>query len=405
MADLFTSYWHQEPVNLGVIPLAIHPAQPVTVGVARPEPDTSVRRRFINDERNSRLTGALGRSKWEMLWRADLPPTLEPTRLLASGDRALLYGALWQLCDTKGHLIATGSRGPGEITLDPERKLFFATDQFGLVAAYRTQDGQKSFALSLYYGQAFERLFLARRDNHLIATGMHLAVDGHAPTPDMSDIEIVDMGDPAHQKSWNDENGPVVAADLIRQSRRFFVAMHGGTIALSTEDRVYLLDLNLKFRAALAGSFTPVEMSLDELGRIYLLADTGSQHALWLVTPAGERLYVFELPHGSSALYPPIIGYDHTAYVISHGYIYAVGQDGKLNWSRQSSGPIAGATVTADDKLLTSEGNKLVAWDHTGERELLYSAPSDEFTTAPVLLNTGELLVGSRAQLYCLKRQ
>jgi len=90
-------------------------------------------------------------------------------------------------------------------------------------------------------------------------------------------------------------------------------------------------------------------------------------------------------------------------YLISGRHILAVGQDGKLDWSREAAGPIAGAAVTADDQLLTSEGSQVAAWDAKGERHVVFTFP-EVLTTAPILTKGGELLAAGRSGLFCAVR-
>jgi hypothetical protein len=289
--------------------------------------------------------------------------------------------------------------------LDPARGLFFAADQFGLIAARRLSDGAQSFAVSLYGGKSFERTYFARRDRLLISAGVELALDAHAPPPELSTVIVADLGDPAEQKTWDQEGGPVVIRDLQRATQRLLIAMHGDSIYLATDDRVYILDLELKFKRAIAGTFRPMAISVDETGRIYVTVAGQGRSSLWSLTPAGERVYAFDLPPGSEATLPPAIGYDHSAYVVAGSFIYCVGQDGKLNWSRPASARIAGAAVTSDGQLLTAEGGQIAAWNARGERRMLHAFPGETLMAAPVLMANGDLLAVTQTNVYCLKPQ
>jgi hypothetical protein len=123
---------------------------------------------------------------------------------------------------------------------------------------------------------------------------------------------------------------------------------------------------------------------------------------LWLLTQEGERSYAFEFPLGIvPGDTPPVIGFDHTVYLLAGQHLLAVAPDGKLEWSKQTSGPLIGAVAT-QDKLLVAEGNTLSAWTRNGERTVLYTAP-EMFNSSPILTDSGDLLVASRSQLYCLR--
>lgn len=60
-------------------------------------------------------------------------------------------------------------------------------------------------------------------------------------------------------------------ADLERQSKLLLAAIHENTIVLATRDRIFFADSSGELNGALAGTFVPYTMSLDEMGRIYLI--------------------------------------------------------------------------------------------------------------------------------------
>ena len=89
----------------------------------------------------------------------------------------------------------------------------------------------------------------------------------------------------------------------------------------------------------LTGKFRPQSMSMDEGRRMFLVADTGGQTELWQVSPSGERIYSCPMPPGvPSSAAPPIIGYDHSVYIVRGRFLLNVARDGKLNWSREEIG-------------------------------------------------------------------
>jgi hypothetical protein len=98
------------------------------------------------------------------------------------------------------------------------------------------------------------------------------------------------------------------------------------------------------------------------------------------------------------------VGYDHTAYIVTAGRILSVAPDGKLNWMRAASGAIVGAAVSADDLLITSEGNALTAWDAEGQRRVLYEFAGETLATAPAMTPDGDLLVATHTAVYRLAR-
>ena len=405
MADVFTTSWDATPVRIDAPSHVIAPAPRATASVrAAPGEDRSVRRCFVNDSLNSRVVRRVqGVAGWQVRWRTGLPPMTTPICLLTAGDRIVLQALSdWSLWTTEGRSVASGPLVRSGVALDPQTAVYLFADHAGLIVARRLDDGQRSFAAGLSYGSSFARTFVARRGQRLFTVSLEMAQDPHAPEPENTMLEVSDLGDPANQKSFGQPDAPVVTADLIRETRLMVPAMLGDTIVVAVRDWIYSLDLDLHFHSAITGSFTPRFLSLDEAGRIYLLADASGRTALWQLSPRGERYYAFVLPSGVTPSMPAIVGYDHTAYVIAGSHIFSVAGDGKLNWSRAAAGVIAGAAATPDDLLVVSEGSDIAAYDARGERRTLHSIRGEQITTAPVFTASGDLLVATGASIYCL---
>lgn len=412
MNDVFTRYWDDTPVPLGVTLVEVHPDPAGAPPLARalPLPYAGAVSAFVTPEQSARVARPSGlealpdQARLKVAWEAPLPASLRPEHVLCSGDRAVVHGeASWQLHGPDGRLVQAGTLANSGVLLDPGRGLFFFSDFAGLIAARKLADGQPSFQAALGTSKEHRRTFLARRANRLIAVSSELHLDLHEPAPESTAIEVADLGNPSTQKSFPDPAGPAVVADLIRQTMALLAAMQGQSLVLATRDRVYGLDLDLRFTHAIAGSFDPLSMSLDEAGRIYLVVQAEKRVALWVLAPGGARRYAFDLPAGTAVKAPPIVGFDHTAYVMTDHQIFAVQPDGKLAWVRTASGRFAGAVVTVDDRLLVADGREIAAFERDGRRRLLYASPEDELRTAPVVTATGEVLVASSKKLIALK--
>ena len=409
---MFTTYWSEDPVPLGIEPRPLRPAaRPLGAGKAPLPAEAGVLAPFGNDRRNSRMPGALGLgptapTHYAVRWSAAIPEEFGPYSLLQSANRIVVLGpSLWRLYDVGGSLLHQVPRNCSCALIHPAWTVFYAGDNFGLIAGYRTGSGEVRFQVRPTFGKEFACNFLAARGNRMIAVSIELLIDVHGPDPERSIIEAFDLGDPAFPKSWNEKGGPHVVMDLIRQSRTLYAAMVPDGVAIATVDRVYVLDLDLNFRRAMTGSFLPTEISTDEEGRIYLQVYAEKRNAVWLITPEGERVYSFVFPASfKKPISPPIVGYDHTVYMVSTEHVLSIALDGKLNWMRPGLGTVAGAAVTADDYLLVSEGSNLSAWDARGRRTVLHTFDGDTLSTAPVLMENGDLVVASQQRLYCLTR-
>jgi hypothetical protein len=166
---------------------------------------------------------------------------------------------------------------------------------------------------------------------------------------------------------------------------------------------IYIMDWDLNVKSAWDGEFEPQAISLDEAGRIYMNVKTADRSEMWLLSQNGERYYAFALPGGPLHLpIPPIVGYDHTAYILAGDQIYSVAPDGKLQWARAAAAKIGGAAVTPGDELLVSEGPEVVAYGKKGDRRKIWSSSGEPLTTPPVTAAGGQLLAASSTTLYCL---
>jgi hypothetical protein len=285
--------------------------------------------------------------------------------------------------------------------MDPVHSLIYAVDQNGALAAYRFADGRQVFTTSLAYGDTFWRQYLARSGNHLLIASIEIEAFPHRPTPpNRSVIEVKELTEPLRV----DPSGALLSVrdvgHLRAESSKIAVAMHGGTVAFAVPNRVYIADLNLKVSTALEDSFEPVMMSLDEGGRIYLLARRGEAISLWIVTPQGHRLGAYDLPGDfGTPTVPPIVGYDHRVYLMGAGRALAVNPDGKPAWDEPVSGP---ASATADNQLLVSRGPALIAVDAKGAQHMVHQFAGDTLKTAPVTAADGSILVAGAQKLYRL---
>jgi outer membrane protein assembly factor BamB len=77
--------------------------------------------------------------------------------------------------------------------------------------------------------------------------------------------------------------------------------------------------------------------------------------------------------------------------------------DAGLVWFRKLPG-LAGATLSADGKVLASVGSAVWALDAKGAETALFALTDEPFVTPPVLSDDGRLLVASARRLYALER-
>jgi hypothetical protein len=323
---------------------------------------------------------------------------------LQAADRILLAGPYeWELFDLTGQSVAVGRRGAGEIVLEPTGSRFWVPSESGMIEVYDLGKGARLFATSAFGGGAFRRggLFF-REGRSLVISIEYLARPHSASPPSMSAVEAYEFKQPQQIDQYGFLNSTSLRGRWVHPSITLLAAVHAGTLVVALENRLYFSDWELNTPTVLQSEFTPEWMSLDEGGRVYLVARSPAGHALWMVTPNGERILNAPIPDTMPALIaPPIVGYNHRVYLVSGDHIRAINPDGTLAWEHLSAKRIAGAVVTADDRLLVSAGSEVASFDEHGERTALYDT-NEELSTPPILTAADDILVASAQHLFCM---
>lgn len=361
------------------------------------------RRRFINEQLNSRSPIVLNDGEWKIKWQADLPAGFSPLAILEANERILIESdGVWFLFDKEGKKLLNGQLGASGIILDNEN--FYAADSSGLIWARSLADGKNIFGLSLYFGNVYQRIFMFRQGQKFLAFSTER--DLEADTPKFKDntlIEAIELGNPIKIDSDKLLQSAQPLAHLIRKTNTLLTAANNQMLVFATQNRIYLADLNLEIQKAFSGDFVPQTMSLDETGRIYLTVKKENRSFLWLIFPNGELAMEFELPRSFvQNSTPPIIGYKNNIYLLGKNKILVVNLEGKLLWENDLEKNIGGAIVTANDQLLVSVKNEVLAFDINGQKRNIVSLTDEPITVAPLLTKGGEILVASKNRLYCL---
>ncbi len=394
------------PVRLAHRPLVPFALQlPPPRVLTRPRPCA---RAFCDDGLTSRLPGEVAGARYKLRWALPLDLDHPPEAVVQDGGRIVVYGSgAFRLVDLEGHeLLSVAGLGQSCVVLDAERGLFYLVDSYNRLMARRLSDGGEEFNLSVALGSAFARPFLARRGQRFLEVGIEQVTRPNPPQPpSLSFIEQLDL--PAVPKLGTTgavENLAALTA-LHIATTKLVVALHGDQLVFAVPGALYLSSTDLHPRVAFDGKFEPQRLSVDELGRIHLVAAVGAGRELWLVTPEGQRLAATPIPKELAALVaPPIVGCDHRVYLVGTGGVAAFDAAGKALWKRALPGVVAGAAVALDDVLVVAAGAALLGYDGDGEARPLFATPGAAFVTAPAMSAAGELLVASPEALVCLQR-
>jgi len=401
--DVFSQLWSASEIAVTVPPASVHPVSP-TPRPRATSADAHVRRMGGTDALDGRSAASLPPGRWVEDGRVALDPDDRSLALLSTADRLVLSSeGPWAIFDHGLGRVGAGMRAGGDVTVDPEHGLLYATDPSGCLGAHHLADGGRAFAIPLMLGLEWERGYVARRGQRVIVLSRERPLDPHAHVPRLRCmIEACDVGDPEVVGPDGFLESAVGAGDLVRTTPVLLAACRDRSIVLATTDRLYGLDLELTIEAAVEGAFTPVAMSLDEARRVHLVCSTPRGPAYWAIGLDGGRTVEAPLRATFAGTpFPPLVAHDHHVFVLARGGIAAFDPGGALRWERYDLGPIAGGLVTADDRLLVSAGERLLALRPDGTGEVLQGV-GEALWTGPVLTPEGVLFVATRHQLLRL---
>lgn len=359
-------------------------------------------RPYANAARNSRVSLNLPSHELGIRWGADWLPQFPPEFVFTSDDRVVVTGGdAWRILSESGAKIADGRRAPGDLVLDGGPGFFYFADTDGGVSAHRLSNGARAFYLSAWFGSEYRRDFIERLGRRMVILSIQRELSPHSDhKPNLSVVEVQEIGDPLVFTETQRLKSAKLKDYLFRDTVNMHAAMHGETLALVTENSIYLATPDLALRREFTGEFVPRAVSMDEQSRVYVLVESGDSTALWVINDRGERVVKTTLPTGFEARQPPVVGYDHTVYAISEHRMVAIAPDGKMLWDHALKESIAGA-VAGLDGLMVTAGREIVAYDRSGTARVVFRAAEDRLTT-PVAPIRGGLVVGGERRVYCL---
>lgn len=360
-------------------------------------------RPYANERLNSRLAGALPRGQWKIRWRASIPASEPFLAILRASGRTVLTGRTqWLLFDEDGRQLANQQTAGEDAEIELQQSLLYEINRYSNVAAHRLVDGAPEYRFQVEGTSDYARSFLHRQGASMVLASYLRALNPMSATPArVSALEVYEFLQPVKM----DEDQLVsVEQKAIRHYEvpRLWTAIHGGIIVAAFTNKIEFLDTGLHVRRTLAGTLEPQGMSLDEAGRLYVLAQSEGTQSLWMISHKGEAL-LLPLP---SAVYqrPPVIGYDHTVYLLGMNSVTAVAQDGKISWTYTPKGRVAGAMSLPPSSLLVAAGGQILELNAEGNAMVVHDFAGESLTTSPVLFGADQLLATTQNYVYCLSR-
>lgn len=415
METIFYQNDFNNPLLLNITPIKIKPSdEKISLkDYTLNENQTNYLTQYLNPQRNSRLNSIFPDSKlWEIKWRTELNSDEIPGHILFNDERIIIqYESGWQLFDTSGKHITEGIRAEGDILIDKAENIFYINDPTGFIEAIDIITGKTIFYVHPYFGKGFKKSVMFSDGNKILCISNELPIITHdSPTefPETTLFEIIELENSRETDDDKILSSTKQLAHLFCKTSRFIAAFHDSTIILAVPNHIYFIDAKLNVTKDLCENFIPLEMSIDEDMRIYLLAeiiedDKIIKTALWIIDSVGNLISDVEInPLRNDFLTPPVIDFEHNVFIRYEDRILAIEPYGSVLWEQNIQKPLSGFN-SAKNYLLTSEGNILTALDKNGERKFIHHFEDEELTTAPLLTNSNEILVTTQNFLYCLK--
>jgi len=362
-------------------------------------------RPYVNDGRNGRCDRSFPAKRvWKIAWKKEVQRELKPLHLICDKRFTAIQGIdMWEAFSVMGERLAVWELGESDITYDAEKGSVYYMDRNGLLNATSLETKQLKFAISIHLSDSYHRTFALRSGDMLYLAGVQLAKNPH-DSPKYSILEMHDLKKTEHRNDMGMPDEETLTAERKFSSAAQFIAYQRDNFVVALPDSIMIVDKRIQTRTVLTGSFVPKSMSVDESSRIYMIVEKDAGSALWIVDPDGTRMLEYPLPadFGEPAA-PPIVGYDHSVYLLSSSHILALQGNGAFAWQRKSAGNFIGGIISSDNLLLVSESSRIAAYDKKGEVEGIFEFGQEKLSTPPVMRDDGSILVAGEKFLFCLE--
>ncbi len=373
----------------------------VSPSLATDPPGSGCVRPHANSRRNGRVGVDVAVGPWHVAWSVALEPSAPAEAVLQAHDRIVVQARQrWSLHDPRGKQLRAVTRLPGDMVIDPEARQVFYAEHNGFLGVARLDDGAVDMRVEVQLGGGYSRTLLWRNGGELGLHGFQLQqmTHGAVPPPDTTLLEVVDLGDPIVKDDFSFVTSSRSIAGMTSHALPFLVAVGGNDVVMAAPGHVYGADARLKIIDDLADDFVPVALSLDEVGLVHLTVQANGKPALWILDiAAGERHVSAPLP-GEPTGVPPLVGWDHRAFVLLQTGVVALEPDGRTAWTVSTTAAPVGATITRNGVLVVSVGSQVLQIEPDGRSRMALEV-GEPLATAPVLVSSSELLVATAAQL------
>jgi len=365
---------------------------------------------FQNVMQNSRCANQLPEDQWHIGNKKEIYPDFNPRYILYIPNSVYIRGdMLWMLLDSKGNDISTSVGGSGERAyISHETKTLIQSEPGGKISIRTLSNGESTATFNAKFGSSMAHALIYTLGEKVFFAGSKLPVPGvQSDSQDLfSILERADI--PSGDKSSRD----LLLEDEIKSKPKpvLFDSPHicavgfEDNVIVAEENRILFFDTSLQVVNLIKGEFKPVALSVDEMCRMHMIVSVEGKSELWIVNREGGKECTIPLfkPFDKVEI-PPIIGFDHTVYLITQNHILAACPDGRILWELPAKDIIKGAVITQDGKLLVTEGGEVAFYSLGGDRETLFKLEDEVICTPPVLSSDGKISFASEKNLYSIE--
>lgn len=367
---------------------------------------------FITMQRNSRQTHSIGHGTWKVKYAKKIDAYLPGAKILMAGNLLVVSGYDSYIKINRGSEAEAPQRTSSAITLTPGGNEIFGFDESRDMQWYQVIGNGKIFRESAGAASFFMFSFVASTEKRIFCCGTaaDMARGQGYPPGDYACFLSLTYELPLHTNTDATRGRPLIATNACYQigSRKVVAASDGKIAVIASPGNIYFMDWAGTLLQRITGSFVPVEMSIDEANRSYMIShDEKKGHELLTITQEGELVSRTVLPRfttrSGNYFYPPLVGYDHTAYCIAGTTVVGVGSNGLIRYRQEAISPLGGAVVMSNNHLLVAEGTVLSEWDLTGERKIVWSFGDETVMSSPFISQNGEVYISTNSNFYCLE--
>jgi len=400
------------PISSSVSPL-VHPSAPLRPGTIAPPAVSSAAavtgvfsQQFGAADQASRSAVTVVAGRWRVQRSVDLFPETEPRGLLASRERVVVLGRIWQLYDRQGRRLVHALSGTGAVAFSEEGEAVLALDATGALRRYSAATGALEFRVGAGRGGNVHYALLTARGPEYLLAGGQRALDPHGLNPPRSSyVQAFRVAPPYSidedhllQATDSEQDWDLPGVVLVG-------AVMGESCVFARRDQIFITDRSLSTLRSFSGSFLPRTLSLDEHGNAHLLVESDRGPRYWRVSPEGVLGLNVPIAGGGGvpAAVPPLPLPEGRVLLPLVGQLMLIEADGSHRASVRLESTDARWVTQADGSGLLTDGRTLSRLDRELRSEVLFTLDDEHFAGPAVALDSQTLAVTTTNRLLILQ--